>query len=75
MGGVRITRTLLAVARCDTFLEDRSVGATRQTNWTAGVLWQPVKHLRCQLNYTYEEYASPAVANGNVVSVMLSGIF
>ena len=75
VGGVRITRSLLAVARYDTFLEDRSVGATRQTNWTAGVLWQPVKLLRCQLNYTYEEYASPAVANGNVVSVMLSGIF
>ena len=75
VGGVRITRSLLAVARYDTFLEDRSVGATRQTNWTAGVLWQPVKHLRCQLNYTYEDYASPAVANGNVVSVMLSGIF
>lgn len=40
-----------------------------------GVVWQPVKYLRCQLNYTYEDYASRAAANRNVVSLMLSGIF
>jgi hypothetical protein len=34
-----------------------------------------VKYLRCQLNYTYEDYASRAAANRNVVSLMLSGIF
>ena len=49
--------------------------AARQTNYTAGVTWQPFKHLRCQLNYTYEDYASRAAANRNVVSLMLSGIF
>ena len=75
VGGWRVTRNLLAVARYDTFLEERSARMTRQTNWTAGLLWQPVKCLRCQLNYTYEEYASPLVADRNVVALMLSGIF
>ena len=61
--------------RYDTFLENSSESASRQTNYTAGVVWQPVKYLRCQLNYTYEDYASRAAANRNVVSLMLSGIF
>ena len=47
----------------------------RQTNYTAGILWQPVKYLRCQLDYTYEDYASHGVSNRNVVAVMFSGIF
>ena len=75
VGGWRVTRTLMPVVRYDTFREDTSVSASRQTNYTAGLLWHPVKFLRCQLNYTYEDYASPAVSNRNVVSLMFSGIF
>lgn len=75
MGGWRVTSNLMAVARYDTFLENTADHATRQTNCTAGLLWQPVAFLRCQLNYTYEDYASRAVSNRNVVSLMLSGIF
>ena len=67
--------SLMSVVRYDTFLENSSESASRQTNYTAGVVWQPVKYLRCQLNYTYEDYASRAAANRNVVSLMLSGIF
>ena len=48
---------------------------SRQTNWTAGILWHPVRPLRCQLNYTYEHYAAPGMADRNVVAVMLTGIF
>lgn len=75
VGGWRVTRTLMPVVRYDTFREDTSVSASRQANYTAGLLWHPVKYLRCQLNYTYEDYASPAASNRNVVSLMLSGIF
>lgn len=75
VGGWRVTTSLMAVVRYDTFLEDTAVHATRQTNCTAGLLWQPVKHLRCQLNYTHEDYAAPSVSDRNVVSLMLSGIF
>ena len=75
VGGWRVTPSLMSVARYDTFLENSSESASRQTNYTAGVVWQPVKYLRCQLNYTYEDYASRAAANRNVVSLMLSGIF
>lgn len=75
VGGWRVTPALMPVVRYDTFLENTSENASRQTNYTAGVTWQPVKYLRCQFNYTYEEYASRAAANRNVVSLMLSGIF
>ena len=75
VGGWRVTPSLMSVVRYDTFLENSSESASRQTNYTAGVVWQPVKYLRCQLNYTYENYASRAAANRNVVSLMLSGIF
>ena len=65
----------MPVVRYDTFRENTSASDSRQTNYTAGLLWQPVKFLRCQLNYTYEDYASHAASNRNVVSLMLSGIF
>lgn len=75
VAGWRATRTLMPALRYDTFLENASESSTRQTNYTAGLLWQPLKYLRCQLNYTYEDYASRAAANRHVVSLMLSGIF
>lgn len=75
VGGWRITPELMAVARYDTFRENSDVNATRQTNYTAGVLWVPVRHLRCQLNYTYEDFAAPDATNRNVVCLMLTGIF
>ena len=64
-----------SVESVEQFDEVAGRSAARQTNYTAGVVWQPVKYLRCQLNYTYEDYASRAAANRNVVSLMLSGIF
>lgn len=75
LGGVRLTPTLMPVVRYDTLLPDTASDDSRQTNWTAGILWCPVKPLRCQLNYTYEHYAAPGMADRNVVAVMLTGIF
>lgn len=75
VGGWRVTSDLLAVCRYDTFLENADVSATRQTNYTAGLLWVPLRRLRCQLNYTYEQYASSEVSNSHVVALMLTGIF
>ena len=70
-----MTPSLMSVVRYDTFLENSSESASRQTNYTAGVVWQPVKYLRCQLDYTYEDFAARDVAGRNVVALMLSGIF
>ncbi|WP_300798416.1 porin [uncultured Alistipes sp.] len=75
LGGVRVTPSLMPVVRYDTLLPDTASADSRQTNWTAGILWHPVKYLRCQLNYTYEHYAAPGIADRNVVAVMFSGIF
>lgn len=75
MGGWRITPAWMPVVRYDTFLEEASNHQSRQCNCTAGTVWQPIRHLRCQVNYTFEYYAARGVANRNVLSVMLSGIF
>lgn len=74
-GGLWATKTLQPVVRYDTFRENVDRSSTRQTNYTAGLTWQPVKFLRCQLNYTYEDYASAEVGNRNVVVAMFSAIF
>lgn len=74
VGGWRVTPSLMPVVRYDTFLENTSEDTSRQTNYTAGIVWQPLKFLRCQINYTYEDYAS-RTDNRNVVSLMLSGLF
>ncbi len=77
LAGWRATSGLMPVVRFDTFAEDTGArSATRQTNYTAGLLWTPVKHLRCQINYTYEDYGSAFDRSGrNVVAVMFTGMF
>lgn len=75
VAGWRVTKTLLPTVRYDTFLENTARSSSRQTNYTAGLTWQPVKYLRCQLDYTYEDYAARDVSGRNVVALMLSGIF
>ncbi len=63
------------MARYDTLLADTSAHASRQTNYTAGLTWQPLKWLRGQLNYTYEDYKISAAENRHVGSLLLSAIF
>lgn len=76
MLGWRALRSLMPVARYERFHADSDRRAsTRQTNYTAGIVWQPLKQLRLQANYTYEDHAAPDARNKNVVSVMLTGIF
>ncbi len=75
VAGVRPAKCLMAAVRYDTFLENRRAKCTRQTNYTVALTWTPVKHLRCQLDYTYEDYAAFGIRNRNTVEVMLSGIF
>lgn len=72
--GWRAPRNLMFAARFENFtLDTARRSATRQNNYTAGVSWSPVKYLRCQLNYTYEDYA--AAANNNALSLMFTGMF
>ncbi len=75
LGGYRLLRSLQVVGRYDTFEQNVSRSDTRQTNYTAGLVWQPVKYLRCQLDYTYEQYASAAHCDRNGIALLLSGIF
>ncbi|WP_295937670.1 porin [uncultured Alistipes sp.] len=75
MAGWRVLRSLMPTFRYDTFREERSLSSTRQTNYTAGVTWQPVKYLRCQFNYTYEDFAARDRSGRNVVALMLTGMF
>lgn len=75
MGGWRITPAWMPVVRYDTLLEDCSSRQSRQSNCTAGAVWQPIRHLRCQINYTFEHYAARGKSDRNVVSLQVSGIF
>lgn len=75
LAGWRATRSLMPVVRYDTFRESVLSDDARQTNYTAGLLWQPVKYLRCQLDYTFEDYASRDAENRSVVALLLTGIF
>ncbi len=76
MLGWRALRSLMPVARYESFYANSDIrSSTRQTNYTVGVVWQPLKQLRLQANYTYEDYAAANIGNKNVVSVMLTGMF
>lgn len=75
LAGWRALPSLMPVARYDTFCEHIHTSASRQTNYTVGLLWQPFRYLRCQLNYTYEQYASMEVADRSVVALMVTGAF
>ncbi|WP_300739813.1 porin [uncultured Alistipes sp.] len=75
VGGWRITPKVMAVVRYDTFRENSDLNATRQTDYTGGVLWVPFPRLRCQLNYTRETYAAEEISGRNVMCLMLTGIF
>lgn len=73
LAGWRITPSWMPVVRYDTYRENVDMSSTRQTNYTVGVLWQPYKFFRCQLNYTFENYASRTDCNR--VALMLTGLF
>ena len=74
MAACWVTPKWLPAARFEQFDEVTGRSASRQTNYTAGVTWQPFKHLRCQLNYTYEQYGGTN-PDRNAVKAMLTGIF
>ncbi len=74
MVGWRASDKWMPVARFEQFtLDTARRSASRQNNYTVGLLWAPVKYLRCQLNYTYEDYAASSARN--VVAVMFTGMF
>lgn len=74
MAGYRISAHWMPALRYDTFRDDTSDASTRQSNLTAGVTYQPMKYLRCQLNYTYED-SERNRSGRNVVGIMVSGLF
>ena len=77
MAGWRAPRNVSFTVRVDSFAADSSRRSeTRQNNYTAGLLWSPVRFLRCQLNYTYEDYGrSAALSARNVATLLFTGIF
>ena len=75
MVGWRAPRNFMPVARFETFTQDRDRWtATTQNNYTVGLLYAPFKYLRCQLDYTFEDYKAPGT-DRNVVSLMITGMF
>lgn len=74
MAGYWVTPEWLPALRFEQFEGVSGQSAARQTNYTAGVTYRPFKQLRCQLNYTYEQYGGTN-PDRNVVKAMLTGIF
>lgn len=72
LAGWRFGPKWLLAARYDTFTADVDArSATRQTNYTIGLSWIPLKRIRLQAEYTHEDL-SIAHANGVMVQVTAS---
>lgn len=74
MAACWVTPKWLPAVRFEQFDEVSGRSASRQTNYTAAVTYQPFKQLRCQFNYTYEQYGGTN-PDRNVIALMLTGIF
>ena len=71
--GYWITPKFMGAARYDTFLEDVDKSDSRQTNYTLGVEWRPIKPLRCQFNYTFEDLKW--ADNHHQIAMMITAMF
>ncbi len=73
--GFRATKTLMPALHCESFTENTDIRSeTCQTNYGAGLVWQPIKYLRCQLNYNWQDMPK-GVEDSNAVVVMVTGMF
>lgn len=74
LGGYRFCDGKWTVAaRYDTFTENTDLrDDTTQSNYTLGVAWKPIKNIRLQGNYVYEDQA---VGHRNVAILQLTASF
>lgn len=74
LGGYRFCDGKWAVAaRYDSFTENTELrDDTTQSNYTVGVAWKPIKNLRLQGNYVYEDHAAGGHRNVAMVQVTAS---
>lgn len=75
VAGWRFCPKFMAAVRVEAFTRDIELSQTRQKNYAVALTWQPIKYLRCQVEYTFEDHFADGVANRNVLGVMLSGAF
>ncbi len=76
MAGLRVHPKWMTVVRCEGFCADTANRTeTTQTNYMAGINWQPLKPLRCQLNYTVEEFGAKGAGTHHKVALMLTAAF
>ena len=73
MGGYRFCKNFMVVARYDTFTWDTDARSeSSQETYTVGLLWQPVKFLRLQANYMYQDLHTGC---GNTFQIQTSAMF
>ena len=74
LAGVRFCKNWAVAARCENFQEKATVFYEKfdQTNYTLGVSWKPLKYLRLQANYTYEDQT---VGHRNLAIVQVTTSF
>ena len=73
MAGYRFCKNFMAVARYDRFSWDTDARSTStDESYTVGLLWQPVKFLRLQANYMYQDLHTGC---GNTFQIQTSAMF
>ncbi len=72
--GWHINKKWTCVARCDYYQSNMDIKETRLTNFSVGMVWQPIKYIRLQVNYYNQENYNFS-KNSNHFSVLLTGIF
>ncbi len=80
-GAFRFVKKAQVALRYDTFLQDTDFNNSRQTNYTMSLVWNPVKHFRAMINYTYVDYAGSSPfflhfkGGNNRIGVMVTAQF
>ncbi|MDE6777871.1 MAG: OprO/OprP family phosphate-selective porin [Alistipes sp.] len=76
LAGYWINSKISPVVRYEFFARDCNARSeSMQTNYMAGLNYKPWRHLLVQVNYTRRTYRRQGQADGNLVGVMVSGIF
>lgn len=73
--GYKVHRSWQPVVRIDTFCENTHDASTRETNCLVGLNWRPIKPLRVTFNYTRQHYAAAGRPAGNLLALMVEGVF
>ncbi len=76
VAGWRFAKNWMGAVRYEGYTENTDIDSSGQQNYTLGFTWQPIKYLRCQIDYTFQQYGkNNPNPNRSVVGLMLTASF